>query len=124
MKIPIKIIVKLEGEANATHFDLTGIYYMRSDKEYNGCPVWKKEASYEAEIWCDKNGTKWNIGTNSILLKERTSLIYSLVNGPLETNHWAYNNGSEFLFSDDIAVESGNNVIKLHTPIIINVTCL
>ena len=107
MKIPLKIILKLEGKAKASHSGLEGIYMLHDSASRNGYPVWQNKYNY-AKIWLDKNGTKWNIG------KDYVSAIYSLENGPLENNHWAYYNGSEFIISDDIAVESGNNYSPTH----------
>ena len=117
IKIPIKIIVKLKGEARAIHPGLKGIYWV--SYFVNGYPVWKKGSTY---IWMNKNGTKWIVGTGKLIATKESDVVsmeheeivmYSLENGPLETNHWAYYNGSEFIISTDISVEPGNIVSSI-----------
>ena len=122
IKIPIKIIVKLKGDAKAIHPGLEGIYLV--SHFVNGYPVWEKavgekESTY---IWMNKNGTKWIVGTGKLIATKESDVVsmeheeivmYSLENGPLETNHWAYYNGSEFIISTDISVEPGNIVSSI-----------
>ena len=108
MKHPIKIILKLKGDVKNIHSSLEGTYFLRGFVR-NDYPVWYKEGNIDVTIWCAKNGTNWNIGIDDV------PAIHSLENtsGPLKTNSWAYNNGSEFILSTDITVESGKNVIVI-----------
>ena len=78
----------------------------------NGKPYWEHREYHNIKIWFGGNGTTWNIGFHSYGYDDEIA-IYSLENtvGPLETNSWAYNNGngSEFISSTDLTLESGND---------------
>ena len=105
---PIRIILKLNGNAKAIHYSLEGLYILDTHKK-NGKPIWRNG---EADLWYayDKNGSNWTIGTGygspiAMYSPDDTA-------GPLENNSWAYYNSSDFIFSADISLK-GNMMNKI-----------
>ena len=103
----------MKGDVKAIHIDLEGTYILNQFDLLNGKPYWRHEKDYEKSIWYSEKDTTWNIGTyNDYYFYEHYEVaIYSIENTvePLKTKSWAYNdgNGSEFISSTDIVVESG-----------------
>ena len=84
----------------------------------NGKPYWQHEKDSKKSIWYSENDKTWNIGTCIDYYYHKHCehyevAIYSIENTvePLKTKSWAYNdgNGSEFISSTDLTLESGND---------------
>ena len=103
----------MKGDIKAIHNGLEGIYIINRFNLLNGKPFWEHKNNVNTKIWFGENGTMWNIGTYYGTSDYYVTAIYSIENavGPLETNSWAYYNGSDFIFSTDISLE-GNLMIQ------------
>ena len=102
---PLKLIVTLKGEAKEIQSIRAGIYIL-GPNAVNGKPHWLQHPGSNA-IWFNNEKGSWCIGNEDILGGIRADISSTdKVASPHKATTWQYSNGSKWIISDDILVET------------------
>ena len=104
---PLKLTVKLKGEAKDAQGTKAGLYLLGPNK-VNGKSHWLQDPGTNA-MWYDKPNESWKIGPKIGTQKNIGSDVSGIktsedVAGPQEAKTWQYISDGKWIISDDILV--------------------